>query len=110
LFLTRAADVRLCHGEGQVIALPRLAQHARRACDPFTACPHRHDIRVRLSTISAVGVRRVGCEVFIEQSLARDVVVHPDDIGRAGALLKSGKLSLRDADAAEPMPNRAVRT
>src|SRR5215208_1172282 len=84
LLLPGASIMYLGHCEGEPISLPCFPQQRSRADQPFGAESNSLDISVGMPTVSPVSGRWIQCQTLVEQPLTGEIVVDPDDVGRAG--------------------------
>jgi hypothetical protein len=101
--------VHLGDREGEPVAGPRLAEQPLGPVGPLGEHAHRLDVGVALPAVAAVRVHRVAPEPRVEEALARQVVVHPHDVGGAGRLGEGVQLGRIHAGAAhEIVPHRVA--
>jgi hypothetical protein len=109
LLLARAAVVRLRDREGATETIPCFLEQGSRPRRPLDEDPGREDVRVTILAVAAVRVGRVELLALIQEALAREVVVQPDDVGRARVLEEPFELVLGHArHVAQPRPHEHV--
>src|SRR5947209_5334286 len=110
LFFARATEMRFGHGNRQTVAVAGFAQQWRRSRDALETSTDGSDIGVTIAPVSAICLRRMIAQVLVEIPLARDVVIDPDDVRRAGVLIKELEIGLLGAERREITPHwmRAV--
>jgi hypothetical protein len=64
---------------------------------PGKVHPHRLDVGIDVPAVSAEGIGRVAVGPFVEEALAGEIVVDPEDVGRGVPLPEQGELGFADA-------------
>ncbi len=110
LFLAGAAVVRFGHRDRQVVALPGFAKERFRPRCTLRQDPRRQHIHVGVPPVRPRDFGRITIHPVVQEPLAAEVRVDPDNIGRARVLAEPGQLSLLDASALpQPTPHQMVR-
>ncbi len=106
LLLARATHVHFGDSHRQAVARMRFAQSHPEAVDQCTMCTDGLDVGIGLASVAAVQVRWVQFQPIVQETLAGDVGVDADDVGRTGRLAQAHEFILPGAAAAQPGPQR----
>ncbi len=108
LLLAGAAVVALRDRQRQAIALPRFAQHPFQSVGGGLDHPHGLHVGKAHELVAAATFWRVALRPVVEEPVAGQIVVHADDIGRAGGL--GDRLQPRlQTETDEPAPHGVTR-
>jgi hypothetical protein len=103
LLVAVAAMMDLGDGNGDAVALPRLAEprcEAGIVLEPFH--PHRLGIGIGVAAVPTVEMLRIEVHPVVEEALRREIMVDAEDVGPGFPRRQPVERAVADSGAAEP--------
>src|SRR5688572_25867600 len=96
--------------QGQMVPPPGLLQDRLRTGHPLSTNSDSLHVRINVTAITAMERRGISVDALVKEPLARYVVVHTDQVGRAIVLQEPFQLVCFDTHPAKVIPHGSARS